>query len=140
MTKVVALQTWSNGTITMDEKSVLDIEDALASDLIAKGIVADAATYFGGGSGGGVDVEIVKCVSGSPNTCDHTYAQLKSAYEAGKVLYCEATKSDIKYCGWLSWQENAYVGVFWMYIHEASSSQQTKVAIAKDDSVTIASA
>ena len=55
MTKVVALQTWSNGTITMDEKSVLDIDDALATDLIAKGIVADAATYFGGGgSGGGV--------------------------------------------------------------------------------------
>ena len=54
MTKVVALQTWSNGSVTMDEKSVLDIDDALATDLIAKGIVADAATYFGGGGSGGL--------------------------------------------------------------------------------------
>ena len=47
--KVVALQTWSNGTITMEEKSVQGIPDALAEQLIADGICADAAEYFGGG-------------------------------------------------------------------------------------------
>ena len=140
MTKVVALQTWSNGTITMDEKSVLDIEDALAADLISKGIVADAATYFGGGSGGGVDVEIVKCVSGSPNTCDHTYAQLKAAYEAGKVLYCDTAYQGEHLCGVLSFQENQYVGKFAMFVHSISSQATIKTQISNDDSVTIASA
>lgn len=41
--RVVALQTWSNGTITMEEKSVQEIPDALAEQLIADGIVARAA-------------------------------------------------------------------------------------------------
>ena len=52
MKKVVALQTWSNGIITMDEKSVMGIDDALADSLIAAGICADAETYFGTGGGG----------------------------------------------------------------------------------------
>ena len=82
MTKVVALQTWSNGTITMDEKSVLDIDDALATDLIAKGIVADAATYFGGGSGGGVLV-----VHEDENaTLDKTWQEIHDAMDNGIVL------------------------------------------------------
>jgi len=79
--KVVALQTWSNGTITMDEKSVLDIDDALATDLIAKGIVADAATYFGGGSGGGVLV-----VTDTDGTLDKTWQEIHDAFVAGSVL------------------------------------------------------
>lgn len=47
--KVVALQTWSNGSFSMDEKTVADIPDDLAAELIAKGICADASSYFGGG-------------------------------------------------------------------------------------------
>ena len=72
MTKVVALQAWSNGSISMDEKSVLDIEDALASELIAAGICADASTYFGGGGTvGGVLV-----VTDTDGTLDKTWQEI----------------------------------------------------------------
>lgn len=82
MTKVVALQTWSNGTITMDEKSVFDIDDALAADLIAKGIVADAATYFGGGgSGGGVLV-----VTDTEGTLNKTWQEIHDAMLSGGAV------------------------------------------------------
>lgn len=85
--KVVALVAWSNGTISMDEKSVLDIEDALAAELIAQGICADASTYFGGDSGGAA--EYINFTA--PSTCDHTYAEVLAAYEAGKVLIARIT-------------------------------------------------
>lgn len=78
MKRVVALQTWSNGTITMDEKSVLDIEDALAADLIEKGIVADAATYFGGGSGGG-ELAVNISISDNVATLDKTFDEIAGA-------------------------------------------------------------
>ena len=76
MTKVVALQTWSNGTITMDEKSVAEIDDALATDLIAKGICADAATYFGGGGSGGGVLVVNETVSGETHTLDKTWQEI----------------------------------------------------------------
>lgn len=84
--KVVALQTWSNGTITMEEKSVQDIPDALAEQLIADGICADAAEYFGGGGG---DLVIAKCkykAVSNTMTCDMTYEEIKEAINAGKVV------------------------------------------------------
>ena len=43
MTRVVALQAWSNGSITMEEKQIADLQDALAAELIAQGIVAPTA-------------------------------------------------------------------------------------------------
>lgn len=87
MTKVVALQAWSNGSISMDEKSVLDIEDALASELIAAGICADASTYFGGGgTGGGVLV-----VTDTDGTLDKTAGEIFTAFNNGMVII----KSDV---------------------------------------------
>ena len=91
-------------------------------------------------SSGGGNVEIVKCIAGSPNTCDHTYAQLKAAYEAGKVLYCDSLYQGQHLCGILSYEENQYVGHFAMYVRNISSSQWVKTTIANDDSITIASA
>lgn len=63
-----------NGNVTMEEKGVYEIDDALATDLIAQGLCADAATYFGGGSGGGVLV--VHDVSG---TLDKTWQEIHDA-------------------------------------------------------------
>ena len=49
--KVVALVAWSNGSYSMDEKTVAEIPDGLASELIAKGIVAESPDYYGSESG-----------------------------------------------------------------------------------------
>lgn len=68
MTKVVALVAWSNGNVTMEEKGVYDIKDALATDLIAQGLCADAATYFGGG--GSALPEITAADNGKVLTAD----------------------------------------------------------------------
>ncbi len=92
MTKVVALQTWSNGTITMDEKSVLDIEDALATDLIAKGICADASTYFGGGSTGPLIISDTYVSGGYRLTA--TWQQIYDAMKTTGVVF---EKSDSVY-------------------------------------------
>ena len=90
MTKVVALQTWSNGTITMEEKGVADIPDGLATDLIAKGIVAESPEYYGGGGSGG-GVLVVHDVSG---TLDKTWQEI---YDAGFCVVATGTEDDITY-------------------------------------------
>ena len=82
--KVVALQTWSNGTITMEEKSVQDIPDALAEQLIADGICADAAEYFGGGGGDTLLLEFWNRISTEREINGHTYAELHDALTASK--------------------------------------------------------
>lgn len=85
MKKVVALQTWSNGTITMEEKSVMDIDDTLADSLIAAGICADAEDYFGTGGGGGgggvlmVHVTVTEEGGEEVYTLDTTYADIAAA-------------------------------------------------------------
>lgn len=92
MKKVVALQTWSNGTITMDEKSVMDIDDTLADSLIAAGICADAEDYFGtgGGGGGGGGVLVVHSVN---TKLDKTWQEIHDAdyavYKSADEYECE---------------------------------------------------
>lgn len=87
MTRVVALVAWSNGTITMEEKGVYEIDDALATDLIAQGLCADAATYFGGGSSGGGGVLVVHDVEG---TLDKTWQEIANALgSTGAVIAWE---------------------------------------------------
>lgn len=82
--RVVALVAWSNGSVTMEEKGVYEVEDALATDLIAQGLCADAATYFGGGSGGGVLV-VHETVSGTVHTLDKTWKEIHDALLLGHV-------------------------------------------------------
>ena len=111
MTKVVALKTWSNGTITMDEKSVQDIPDALASTLIAQGICADASSYFGGGGSGG-GVLVVHDVNG---TLDKTWQEIHDAFVAGSVRIQNVTGviMNVKNVGYSS-REGEY-SVMWDY-------------------------
>ncbi len=99
--RVVALSAFSTGTLTMEEKQVKDIPDALASELIAKGIVADAATYFGGGSGGGVLV-----VHDNDDTLDKTWQEIANAvaksgaalvYEQNGVIVASHAIRDCRY-------------------------------------------
>ena len=99
-------------------------------------VVDGAWTAASGGSGGG-SIEIVKCVAGSPNTCDHTYAELKVAYEEGKVLYCDSLYQGQHLCGILSYEENQYVGQFIVFVHQMGANNWVKTTITKDDSVTI---
>lgn len=95
MTRVVALVAWSNGAITMEEKGVYDIDDALATDLIAQGLCADAATYFGGGgSGGGVLV-----VTDTLGKLDKTWVEINAGIsEAGYGVIVISTTDATNYC------------------------------------------
>lgn len=82
MTRVVALVAFSTGAITMEEKSVYEVDDALATDLIAQGLCADAATYFGGGgSGGGVLV-----VTDTEGTLNKTWQEIHDAMLVGGAV------------------------------------------------------
>lgn len=76
--KVVALQTWANGSLTMEEKQVADIPDDLAAYLIERGIVAESPEYYGGGSGGSPLV-VHATPSEDAITLDKTWQQIHDA-------------------------------------------------------------
>ena len=138
--KVVALQTWSNGSYSMDEKTVQDIPDSLATELIAKGICADAATYFGGGgSGGGVLVVTFTNPNNFPKEADYTFEEIKSAYDNGSVLLAKSDTSG-SMLGQLGYSE-AQQGVLAMFSGLVMRAAATKifideVSISSDNSVT----
>lgn len=88
MMKVKALKPWSNGEISMEQYEVRDLPDALAQNLIDAGIVVE----IGGGSGGGVLV--VKFATGFPQKCDHTYEEIKSAYDNGLTILAAMSTSN----------------------------------------------
>lgn len=82
--KVVALETWTNGSITMEEKQVADIPDDLAEKLIEKGIVAESPEYYGGGASRFI-VELT-LTSESGGTTNKTAKEMTDAYNAGKKI------------------------------------------------------
>lgn len=81
--KVVALQTWTNGTFTMEEKGVADIPDDLAADLIAKGIVAESPEYYGGNNNQIVELTQTSETGG---TTSMTAQEMTDAYLSGKQI------------------------------------------------------
>lgn len=85
MKKVVALKAFSTGTLTMEEKQVADIEDALADSLIAQGVCADAAVYFGGGGGGALQVSEENIGGGKMQLSD-SYTTIKNGLQGGPVM------------------------------------------------------
>lgn len=82
--KVVALQTWANGSLTMEEKQVADIPDDLAAYLIERGIVAESPEYYGGGSNSLI-VELTQ-TSETGGTTSKTAQEMTDAYNSGKEI------------------------------------------------------
>lgn len=98
--KVVALMAWSNGSYSMEEKSVADIPDALAEELITKGVVAESPDYYGGGGSGGGGIVVANVINNGDYTfkLDKTWQELHDAeyavarHAAGAVSFLWLTR------------------------------------------------
>ncbi len=152
--KVVALQTWSNGEITMEEKSVQDIPDALAEQLIADGICADAAEYFGGGGSGGGEFVITFASFTDGAESDVTKGEIYDAIVSGKEIVLAATSGSRKnvtnilaqYMGRLTFQIFAYevsananlnkfgVSTYVLYSIESGATSKATLSVSNYDS------
>lgn len=128
MTRVVALLAWSNGNVTMEEKGVYDIDDALATDLIAQGLCADAATYFGGGGSGGGDVVIAHItISGMNVLCDMTYQEIKQAIDDGKTVIAVNKEGIYTYTGVFAIHNTEHNSAVAFLYYMSSSSYATYI-------------
>ena len=101
--RVVALKAWSNGSISMEERQIAELPDALATSLIAQGIVAPTAlpavtdadegkvlTVNNSGVWGAQNPKFVVTLTPTAldysGTMDHTVAEIDAAYKAGQKI------------------------------------------------------
>lgn len=82
--RVVALKAWSNGFTSMEEKGVYDVNDEIAQELIAQGLCADAATYFGGDYS---SEPFYVNVNSYPESITTTHEEVLAAHAAGKKFF-----------------------------------------------------
>ena len=85
--KVVALKAWSNGSYSMEEKSVADIPDDLAEELIAAGAVAESPDYYGGGGDQGGPLIITEHYSGGGYVLSATWQEIYDALATKGVVF-----------------------------------------------------
>lgn len=104
--RVVALKAWSNGSISMEERQIAELPDALAMSLIAQGIVAPTALP-----------EITDADDGKVLTADSGVWVAQTPASGGGVLVVTGTNGTLD----KTWQE----------IHDAMLS--SGAAIVLDD-------
>ena len=109
--RVVALKAWSNGSISMEERQIAELPDALATSLIAQGIVAPTAlpavtdadegkvlTVNNSGVWGAQNPKFVVTLTPTAldysGTMDHTVAEIDAAYKEGQEIWFKIYSGD----------------------------------------------